>query len=230
MMSGMGDRFFIEGGVPLAGSLAVRGSKNAASKLMVASLLTDQPSTIENVPMSVEIDITRELCEKIGSTVSAVGDYEIRIVTPKVTTSLVPELSRKNRIPILALGPLLHRAGVAEVPVLGGCPIGHRPIDFHVAALREMGVEIERREHSYYAEAQEIRGADIAFPWPSVGATESVILAAVLAKGRTRIENAAVEPEIMNLIEMLCAMGAKISVRGSAISWWSAHPRYARPQ
>ena len=213
MMSGMGDRFFIEGGVPLAGSLAVRGSKNAASKLMVASLLTDQPSTIENVPMSVEIDITRELCEKIGSTVSAVGDYEIRIVTPKVTTSLVPELSRKNRIPILALGPLLHRAGVAEVPVLGGCPIGHRPIDFHVAALREMGVEIERREHSYYAEAQEIRGADIAFPWPSVGATESVILAAVLAKGRTRIENAAVEPEIMNLIEMLCAMGAKISVR-----------------
>jgi len=213
MIRGMGDTFFIEGGIPLTGSLVVRGSKNAASKLMVASLLTDKPSTIENVPMSAEIDITRELCEKIGSTVSVAGDHEIQIATPEVTTSLVPELSRKNRIPILALGPLLHRAGVAEVPVLGGCPIGHRPIDFHVAALREMGVEIERREHSYYAEAKEIRGADIAFPWPSVGATESVILAAVLARGGTRIENASVEPEIMNLIEMLRAMGAKISVR-----------------
>ncbi len=210
MIRRMDSVFFIEGGIPLAGSIAVRGSKNAASKLMMASLLTDEPSTIENVPMSAEIDITRELCEKIGSAVSVVGDHEIRISTPEVRTSLVPELSRKNRIPILALGPLLHRAGVAEVPVLGGCPIGHRPIDFHVAALREMGVEIERREHSYYAEAKEIRGADISFPWPSVGATENVILAAVRAKGKTRIENAAVEPEIMNLIEMLRAMGAKI--------------------
>lgn len=208
----MSESFFIEGGVPLAGSIAVRGSKNAASKLMVASLLTDEPSTIENVPMSVEIDITRELCEKIGSAVSVLGDHEIRIETPKITTSLVPELSRKNRIPILALGPLLARAGVAEVPVLGGCPIGHRPIDFHVAALREMGVRIERREHSYYAKAREIRGADISFPWPSVGATENVILAAVLAKGTTRIKNAALEPEVMNLIEMLRAMGAQISV------------------
>ncbi len=212
-MIGMTDKFLIKGGVPLEGSTIVRGSKNAATKLMIASLLTDAPCVIENIPLSAEIDITRELCEKIGSTVSFEDDHTIRIETPDIRTSRVPELSRKNRIPILALGPLLHRTGIAEVPVLGGCPIGHRPIDFHVAALRDMGVRIERREHSYYAEAAEIRGAHIAFPHPSVGATENVILAATRARGTTQIKNASVEPEILNLIDMLRMMGARISVK-----------------
>jgi len=209
MISGMESVFRIEGGVPLRGSVSIRGSKNAASKLMVASLLSDAPSVIGNVPQSLEIGITRELCEVVGSRVELQGG-ECRIETKEIRTSLVPELSRRNRIPILAVGPLLHRSGVAEVPVPGGDAIGHRPIDFHIAALEAMGVVFERRPNSYYAEAKRIRGADIEFPHPSVGATENVILTAVLAEGKTTIQNAAVEPEIMNLVEMLHGMGAKI--------------------
>ncbi len=205
------ESFSIQGGTPLRGAVDIHGSKNAASKLMLASLLTKEPCVIENIPRSGEIAITRELCEAIGSRFLFEGEHRVRIETPSIIHSLVPELSRKNRIPVLALGPMLHRAGVAEVPVLGGCPIGHRPINFHVEALSKMGVAMERREKSYYAKTREIHGADIAFPYPSVGATENVLLTAVLARGRTRVKNAAVEPEILNLIEMLQNMGAKIS-------------------
>lgn len=207
----MDEKFVIVGRRPLKGEITVRGSKNAASKMMIASLLTDEACTVENVPNSVEIDITRELCETVGSSVLVRPDGSLRVETKVIRTSLVPQLSRKNRIPILALGPLLHRKGFAEVPVLGGCPIGHRPINFHVAALEKMGIKIERRENSYYAEGKDIRGAKIDFPFPSVGATENVLLTAVLAKGKTVIKNAAIEPEIVNLIQMLAAMGAKIS-------------------
>lgn len=208
-----GEKFLIRGGRALEGEVLIRGSKNAAPKMMVASLLTDEPCFIENIPISAEIDITKELCEDIGSEVVFPEDHICRIETREVKTSLVPELSRKNRIPILALGPLLHRSGSAEVPVLGGCPIGHRPINLHIEALNKMGVRVERRERSYFAEAREIRGAQIEFPFPSVGATESVILTGVLAHGKTIIKNAAVEPEILNLIGMLKAMGARIEVR-----------------
>lgn len=208
----MEQAFVIKGGRPLSGEVTIRGSKNAASKMMVASLLTRDPCVIENVPRSAEVDITRELCENIGSTVEFSDSHTLRIETPYVLRSFVPELSRKNRIPILALAPLLHRTGFAEIPVLGGCPIGHRPINFHIEALTRMGAEIERRERSYFAKTRGLHGAEIEFPFPSVGATENVLLAAVLAKGRTVIKNAAVEPEIMNLVEMLRAMGAKISV------------------
>lgn len=205
-----GERFIIHGGRRLEGETAVYGSKNAATKMMVASLLTREPCVLENMPLSGETDITRELCERIGSRITGEEGSRWAIHTPEIETSVVPELSRKNRIPILALGPLLHRKGFAEVPVLGGCPIGHRPINFHLEALNRMGVRIERRTHSYYAEADEIHGADLVFPFPSVGATESVLLTGVLAKGKTTIHNAAAEPEIMNLIGMLRAMGADI--------------------
>ncbi len=210
----MKDMFVIRGGNPLKGTVSVRGSKNAASKMMVASLLTDEPCTLENVPLSAEIDITRELCEIIGSIVESPGDHRVVLRTPYVRTSLVTHLSRKNRIPILAVGPLLYRRGFAEIPVLGGCPIGHRPINFHIDALTKMGVVIERREHSYFAKAERIFGADISLGYPSVGATENILLTATLAKGSTTIRNAAVEPEILNVIEMLRAMGADIAVNG----------------
>lgn len=206
----MAEQFIINGGKPLEGSVAVKGSKNAATKMLVASLLTKEPCVLKNVPLSEDVSITAELCETIGSRVNF-KENTCRIETDKIKTSLVPELSRRNRIPILALGPLLHRRGVAEIPVLGGCPIGHRPINFHLEALNRMGVKIERREKSYYAEAEEIHGAEIDLPYPSVGATENVLLTAVLAKGKTIIRNAAVEPEILNLTEMLLDMGAKIT-------------------
>lgn len=216
---GMSDRpnaFVIHGGTILAGDVVLRGSKNAASKAMVASLLTEDACVIENIPFSEETAITRELCERIGSAVSFEDDHICRMTTPRIREHSVPELSRRNRIPILAIGPLLARGGVAEVPFLGGDPIGHRPIDFHLEALTRMGATIERREHSYHASASRLTGADIVLPFPSVGATESVLLTAVLAHGRTTVENAAVEPEVQNLIAMLQGMGAVISADAAA--------------
>lgn len=203
-------QFVIRGGVKLSGTADIRGSKNAASKAMVASLLTDEPCILENIPFSQEIAITRELCERIGSAVQCEGNHMCRVRTPRIREHSVLTLSRRNRIPILAIGPLLARVGVAEVPFLGGDPIGHRPIDFHLEALTRMGVNIERREQSYYAATDCLTGANISFPFPSVGATESVLLTAVLAKGITRIENAAIEPEVQDLMAMLTAMGAVI--------------------
>ncbi|QQG45113.1 MAG: UDP-N-acetylglucosamine 1-carboxyvinyltransferase [Candidatus Sungiibacteriota bacterium] len=205
------ERLVIKGGRPLVGEVEVRGSKNAASKLIVASLLTKEPCVIENVPLSAEIDITRELCEYVGSDIHVEG-RKMTIQTRAIKNFSVSELSRKNRIPILAIGPLLHRSGRAEVPVLGGCPIGHRPVNFHIEALNKLGARIERRERSYFAQASELQGAEIYFPYPSVGATENVLLSAVLAQGKTIVVNAAIEPEIMNLVDMLVKMGARISV------------------
>lgn len=196
----------------MSGRVPVYGAKNAATKMMIASLLTNEACEIRNMPRINDIDITKELCEQIGSEVEIGEDRVCRVQTAEIKTSLVPELSRKNRLPILALGPLLHRKKVAEVPVLGGCPIGHRPVNLHVDALEQMGARIERREFSYYAEAEELHGADIQLAFPSVGATENILIAATLAKGETTIANAAIEPEIINLIQMLQAMGADITV------------------
>lgn len=213
------ETFTIHGGKPLHGEVAVRGSKNAATKMMIASLLTDEPCVIENVPFIADIDITRELCEKIGSTVFFDDAHICYMRTPTVRTSRIFELSRKNRIPVLALGPLMHRKGFAEVPVLGGCPIGHRPINFHIDALNKMGATVERREGSYYAEAHVLYGADIILPYPSVGATENILLTAVLARGTTVLHNAAIEPEILNLVEMLREMGGIIFIDESTRSF-----------
>lgn len=211
------EKFVIRGKKPLRGTIEVRGSKNAASKMMVASILTSEECTLENIPFSGEVDVTRELCQTLGSKIELEEDlpaqagHRLKIRTAEINTSFVSEFSRKNRVPILTIGPLLHRKGFAEVPVPGGDQIGPRPINFHVEALAKMGVKIERREKSYFAKAdKEIRGAEINLPYPSVGATENVVLTAVLARGKTKLSNAAVEPEIENLIQMLRAMGAKI--------------------
>lgn len=208
----MPEKFIICGQNPLRGEMEVRGSKNAASKMMVASLLTDEPCVLENVPLSGETAIAKELCETIGSQVECTPDRRCVLETKEVRTSLVSEFSKRNRIPILTLGPLLHRRGMAEVPIPGGDYLGHRPINFHVEALEKMGVKIERREHSFFAQADSIHGAEITFPYPSVGATENVLLTAVLAKGKTTIKNAATEPEIANLIAMLVSMGGRIYI------------------
>ncbi|TSC69964.1 MAG: UDP-N-acetylglucosamine 1-carboxyvinyltransferase, partial [Parcubacteria group bacterium Gr01-1014_49] len=152
-MSERKEKFAIRGGAVLSGEVEIRGSKNAASKAMVASLLTDEPCVIENIPFSEEVAITRELCERIGSSITYEEDHTSSIITPRIREYSVIELSRRNRIPILAFGPLLARAGEAEVPFLGGDPIGHRPIDFHLESLTRMNATVERRAHSYYASA-----------------------------------------------------------------------------
>src|SRR5882724_4926420 len=205
-------KFVIKGGKRLEGEVALSGSKNAATKMMVASLLTDQPVALENFPHIGDTAITAELCKSVGTSLM-VGKGRIVMHTPKILENRVLQLSRKNRIPILALGPLLARTGMAEVPVLGGDKIGHRPVDLHIKALQALGAEIEETPESFIAKAPKgLHGAKIELDPNriSVGATENTILAAVLAKGETVILNAALEPEIMDIVKMLQKMGAII--------------------
>lgn len=194
------------------GEITLSGAKNGASKMLIASLLTDEKCEFTNVPDIGEVDIAFELCRAIGSEIERDG-RTVRIKTPEVKNSRVESLSRKNRIPILALGPLLARVREAEVPFLGGDKIGARPVDIHLEALRAMGATIDVAGERYVATAKGgLRGAKIRLRYPSVGATENIILAAVLAEGRTSIYNAAREPEVKELVKMLQKMGAIIEL------------------
>ena len=205
-------KFVIEGGKKLEGEIQLSGAKNAATKMMVASLLTGEPCVLRNVPQIGDVQITAELCQNIGAKISHENNT-LEIQTAEIANSRVVSLSRRNRIPILALAPLLARVGEAEVPILGGDKIGPRPIDIHIGALTAMGAEINMGSDSYVARAKNgLKGAEISLRFPSVGATENTILAAVLAKGRTIIRNAAVEPEVIDLIKMLQKMGAIIEL------------------
>lgn len=206
------ERFIIKGGKPLFGEIKLAGAKNAVSKMMVASLLTEEPCILENVPEIGEVAIITELLKTIGSEIEIAGTTA-KIATPTIKNSRVLQLTRRNRIPILALGPLLSRAGEAEVPVLGGDKIGARPVDIHLEALAKLGAQLQITKESYRARAKNgLHGTDVELRFPSVGATENVILAAVLAKGKTTIRNAALEPEIIDLIKMLQKMGAIIEL------------------
>lgn len=205
-------KFIINGGKKLKGEITLSGAKNAASKMLIASLLTDEPCVFTNFPNIGEIDITAELCRAIGSEITRDGKTA-RIATPEIKNFRVASLSRKNRLPILALGPLLARAGEAEIPFLGGDKIGARPVDMHIDALRSMGATIEVAGDRYVASAKNgLQGVKIRLRYPSVGATENIILAAVLAKGRTTLHNAAREPEVKELVKMLQKMGAIIEL------------------
>ena len=200
----------LRGGRPLSGHVRVQGAKNAATKMMIASLLTDEPVILENCPEIEDVLITAEICSHVGAIVSRDGD-RLSLHTPKIHGTKVTKLSSRNRISILALSPLLHRAGEAAVPLVGGDAIGPRPVNFHLDALASMGATIEEIDGTYVAKAPDgLHGAVIALPYPSVGATENVILAAVLAHGRTRIENAAIEPELVDMVKLLQQMGAII--------------------
>ncbi|MCB1112984.1 MAG: UDP-N-acetylglucosamine 1-carboxyvinyltransferase, partial [Chlamydiia bacterium] len=210
----------ITGGKPLNGHVKVSGAKNAISKLLVASLLSDKPCRFYNVPNISEVDVTVALCQEIGMEVAwdrKAGIMEV--VTRELATSYVPQrFSGANRVPILMIGALLGRTGEdIIVPVAGGCPIGRRPVNFHLDALRSLGAEIEYREMkkqgAYFAHAHHgLQGTVITLPYPSVGATENVILAGITARGITEIKNAAVEPEVIDLILFLQKLGANITL------------------
>jgi UDP-N-acetylglucosamine 1-carboxyvinyltransferase len=201
----------IEPSGPLRGDVTVRGSKNAVSKHMVAAMLGTGPSTLRNAPEVGEVAITSAMLENLGMTVESASS-EITIVPGAVTDPQVPKaFTGLNRIPILMLGPLLHLAGEAFVPLVGGDPIGRRPLDFHVDALRRFGAEVEIGDDGFRARAAKLTGTRIDLPYPSVGATETVLLTAVLAEGKTVIRNAATEPEVVELALFLQRMGARIS-------------------
>ena len=213
----MAEAFAITGGKKLKGTVRISGAKNAASKMMIASLLTDERMTLHNFPAIGETDITGELCGVLGSSISLSGDT-LSMHTPTIVSHKVPSLSRRNRVPILALGPLLARCGKAEIPILGGDRIGPRPVNLHFDALAAMGASSRAHDAGYEASAPEgLHGAKIVFPFPSVGATENTILAAVLARGKTIIQNAAIEPEIVDLIKMLQTMGAIVGMGANRV-------------
>ncbi len=210
----------ISGGIPLNGEVRVAGAKNAITKLLVASLLSPKPCTFTNVPDIGDVRITVELCQELGMEVDWNKEKGIlRCQTKEIRTSYIPQrFCGSNRIPILMIGALLARSGEdVIVPTVGGCKIGRRSIDFHIEALLQLGAHIELREMkkecAYLAKAHNgLNGSLISLPYPSVGATENTILAAVGAKGTTIIQNAAVEPEIVDLILFLQKIGVNITL------------------
>ena len=190
----------------------MRGSKNAVTKHLVAAMLGEGPSLIRNAPEVGDVDITAAMLESIGYAVQREGTA-IAVAPATSITPRVPEaFTGLNRIPILMLGPLLHRAGEAFVPLVGGDPIGRRPVDFHVNALRALGAEIEIGPTGITAKASKLHGSRIDLPYPSVGATETVLLSAVLAEGKTVLRGAATEPEVVELALFLQRMGAHIEL------------------
>jgi len=205
--------YSIEGGRPIHGTVSIGGAKNAISKQLIASLLTDQPCTFTNVPRITEIDVLLDMLSDVGTRFEWKDNHTLWVQTPAITTAAVGQkYSGFNRIPILLLAPLLHRAGEVTVPVVGGCRIGARPVNFHIDALAAMGAEIEYGAEKYTARCSRLRGKTIRLPYPSVGATENIIIAGALAQGTTVIHNAAVEPEIIDTILFLQKMGALIQV------------------
>ncbi|MCK0110738.1 UDP-N-acetylglucosamine 1-carboxyvinyltransferase [Ornithinimicrobium sp. F0845] len=197
---------------PLHGDVHVRGSKNAVTKHMVAAILGDGPSQIRNVPEVGDVAITRDMLRSLG--VAVEHDEQQGVITvgrgDDVRAEVPLSFTGLNRIPILLLGPLLHLAGEAFVPLVGGDRIGRRPVDFHIEALTALGAEIEHRDDGIVARATRLRGARLELPYPSVGATETVLLTAALAEGRTVLRNAATEPEVIELALFLQRMGARI--------------------
>lgn len=200
----------IEPNGPLVGEVEVSGSKNAVTKHMVAAMLGTRPSSITNVPDVGDVGITADILTSLGVGVGIDGD-SITVEPTATPGAHVPlEFTGLNRIPILLLGPLLHRNHEAFVPLVGGDRIGQRPVDFHMTALEAMGADIEVGADGIVARADKLHGARITLPYPSVGATESVLLTAVLAEGRTVLRNAAIEPEVTELALFLQRMGARI--------------------
>ncbi|MGN6600056.1 MAG: UDP-N-acetylglucosamine 1-carboxyvinyltransferase [Actinomycetes bacterium] len=210
------DVLAVHGGTPLSGTVRVRGAKNLVSKAMVATVLGESPSTLRNVPEIRDVSVVTGLLRLHGVEVTSDGDGSIVMDPSRVEQANVADIDAhagSSRVPILLCGPLLHRLGHAFIPDLGGCRIGDRPIDFHLDALRRMGAEVDKRPEGLHITApHRLRGTTFTLPYPSVGATEQVLLSAVCAEGVTELRNAAIEPEIIDLICVLQKMGAIISV------------------
>lgn len=208
----------VEGGHPLRGTITVRGAKNFVPKAMVAALLGDGPSQLSNVPLIRDVDVVSDLLRLHGVEVGFDQKSGVMSLDPRnvkvASRSDIDSLGGASRIPILFCGPLLHQLGEAFIPELGGCNIGGRPIDFHLDTLRRFGAVVDKRPDGVHIRkpAEGLRGALIELPFPSVGATEQTLLTAVRVEGITTLKGAAVEPEIMDLINVLQKMGAIISV------------------
>ena len=205
------ETLIVDGPTPLRGEIEVAGAKNSMSKLLTASMLTADPCTFTNGPAIGDTEITKAICEALGARFAESQDRGLVVETPEMSVAAVPEtLAKQNRLSVMMLAPLLHRHGRAVVPAAGGDRIGPRPVDFHLAGYQMMGARVEVLEEVYYLEADRLHGADITLPYPSVTATENLLMAATLARGRTFIRNAAIEPEVEDLALFLQKMGAII--------------------
>jgi UDP-N-acetylglucosamine 1-carboxyvinyltransferase len=211
----MPTRLLIEGGVPLRGEVRISAAKNAALPLLAATLLSEAPIVLENVPRLADVTTIVALLRRLGADVHQAG-AATTASTPRVTSVEAPyELVSTMRASVLVLGPLVARAGRARVAMPGGCAIGGRPIDLHLKGLQRLGAEIELSQGYVEARAARLKGTRIVFDLVTVTGTENLMMAAALAEGTTILENAAREPEIFDLARLLNAMGAKIRGAGT---------------
>jgi UDP-N-acetylglucosamine 1-carboxyvinyltransferase len=215
------DRIAITGGARLQGEIPISGAKNSAIKLMAASLLTEEPLRLTNMPRLADTRFLGKLLQRLGTEVTeSVGEDgpETLLRTREIVSTIAPyDLVRQMRASFNVLGPLVARTGQAKVSMPGGCSIGARPVDLHLKALEALGARIDLHEGYVYAQAPRgLQGARIDFPLISVGATEHTMLAAVLAQGETVLTNAACEPEMVDLADCLNAMGAQVSGAGTS--------------
>jgi UDP-N-acetylglucosamine 1-carboxyvinyltransferase len=209
------EEFVIEGGIPLKGTVTPSGNKNAALPLLAACLLTEEPVILRNIPQIRDVLAMRKLIESLGSQIEDVDANSWRITTRELIAShLDPELCRRIRASILIAGPVLARTGRLQLPPPGGDVIGRRRLDTHILALRGLGATIQY-DRVFDISAKQLRGADILLDEASVTATENAVMAAVLAKGETKLRNAASEPHVQELCQFLNVLGAKIEGIGS---------------
>ncbi|MBI2148978.1 MAG: UDP-N-acetylglucosamine 1-carboxyvinyltransferase, partial [Acidobacteria bacterium] len=210
------DKLRVKGGIPLHGSVRISGAKNSALPAMAAALLTADEVLLENVPMVNDIFTARRLLRELGVSVEFEGGHGVRLRAEKIRSHEAPyDLVKTMRASVLVLGPLLARTGRARVSLPGGCAIGARPINLHIKGLERLGARM-KTEHGYVeASAARLSGAEIVFDKITVTGTENLMMAAALANGVTVLQNAACEPEVVDLAEMLNKMGAKIAGAGT---------------
>jgi UDP-N-acetylglucosamine 1-carboxyvinyltransferase len=206
------ESFHIEGGVPLSGTVRVDGAKNAALPACIAALLTDEPVVLHRVPQLRDVSTILYTLGTLGRRIVRHGDHVSIAAGEGLSAEAEAYSVRQMRASFLVLAPLVARLGRAVVPLPGGCAIGHRPVDLHLDGLRALGARVEERDGVVLVKSDRLVGAHIALPYPSVGATEQILMAASLASGETVIENGAIEPEVEDLACLLRKMGAEIEI------------------
>lgn len=210
------DKIVIQGGKPLHGNVQISGAKNAALPVLAAALLTCGTNTFHNIPDLMDIKTIKKLLKSLGAQIE--GNETVQVNADKIISHVAPyDLVKTMRASVLVLGPLVARMGVARVSLPGGCAIGARPVNLHIKALQELGAHVELNNGYIEAKAKKLKGANIYFDIPTVTGTENVMMAATLAEGTTVLNNAACEPEIVNLTEVLNGMGAKINGAGTDV-------------
>jgi len=211
------DKLLIEGGTPLSGEVRISGAKNAALPILAGTLLTSEPVTVRNVPHLKDVTTTISLLQTMGAQVTVDDRLNVEVDARDIVHRTAPyELVKTMRASILVLGPLVARYGAADVSLPGGCAIGARPVNLHVAGLQAMGARVVVQNGFIKARADRLKGAHIIFDTVTVTGTENLLMAAVLADGETVLENAAREPEVIDLANFLIALGARIEGAGSS--------------